>query len=394
MIHNLKTPTGFFPKTPALAPPAHSDPECVQGQLLGTTTFSMGTLHVQKGTTLALSLHDLQWQTQPFQNQRAEMFRGDLELQACRATRRWCKVLNKNASGAWSAAHDWAKRGTRKWKTRIRMMKSSHYGRIMKPSRSKISVALTSAPRHPCASPPVNWPTIVRETLKGVGQSCRVLGPVTWETMQQRCHDLSHSHVVPRGIHDGLVGIRREVVTTKSNTLEQNLPRTLQVGNAGNGVPQFLPALQSFLAHLLHECVLHTPSPNSSTPGGQTPFWFHTRVLPACKRIPRGESSSPRVLYPERVVWLRHNERVVQECHMAPRNTWSYAPMTTRWQWSWHHVCLLESFEHHSWDCCSREILGDTRQHLQQLDIVETHLKHFVGAPSKACSGSSGRTPK
>ena len=69
--------------------------------------------------------------------------------------------------------------------------------------------------------------------------------------------------------------------------------------------------------------------------------------------------------------------------HMVPRNTWSYAPMTTRWQWSWRHVCLLESFEHHSWDCCSREILGGTHQHLQQLDIVETHLKHFVGAPSK-----------
>ena len=43
------------------------------------------------------------------------------------------------------------------------------------------------------------------------------------------------------------------------------------------------------------------------------------------------------------------------------------------------HVCLLESFEHHSWDC-SREILGGTRQHLQQLNIVETHLKQFVGA--------------
>ena len=44
-------------------------------------------------------------------------------------------------------------------------------------------------------------------------------------------------------------------MTTGSSTLKQNLPRALQVKNAGNGVPQFLLALQSFLAHLLHECV-------------------------------------------------------------------------------------------------------------------------------------------
>ena len=41
---------------------------------------SVATLHVQSCTTLATGLHDL-LQTQPFQNQRAEVFQGNLELQ-------------------------------------------------------------------------------------------------------------------------------------------------------------------------------------------------------------------------------------------------------------------------------------------------------------------------
>ena len=60
-------------------------------------------------------------------------------------------------------------------------------------------------------------------------------------------------------------------MTAGSSTLEQNLPRALQVGNAGNGVPQFLLALQSFLAHLLHENVGSQRCPRFSLPVGSTP---------------------------------------------------------------------------------------------------------------------------
>ena len=47
---------------------------------------SMATLHVQNCATLAMGHHDLQWQTQHFQNERAEVFWGNLELQPCRSS--------------------------------------------------------------------------------------------------------------------------------------------------------------------------------------------------------------------------------------------------------------------------------------------------------------------
>ena len=57
---------------------------------------------------LALSLHDLQWQTQPLQNQRAEVFRGNLELQACRSSvqhsagaRSWVRTQVGLVCSAW-----------------------------------------------------------------------------------------------------------------------------------------------------------------------------------------------------------------------------------------------------------------------------------------------------
>ena len=47
---------------------------------------------------------------------------------------------------------------------------------------------------------------------------------------------------------------------------------------------------------------LHTSGPSSSTPGEQTPCWFHTRVMPACRWIPAlVESLSSSVSYPVRV---------------------------------------------------------------------------------------------
>ena len=73
---------------------------------------SMATLHVQNCTTLAMGLHDLQWQTQPFKNQRAEVFRATLNSRPVGAPCNTALVQGPEweRHWAWSAAHDWALR--------------------------------------------------------------------------------------------------------------------------------------------------------------------------------------------------------------------------------------------------------------------------------------------
>ena len=86
----------------------------------------MATLHVQKGTTLALSLHDLQWQTQPLQNQRAEMFPVTLNSRPVGAPcntalvqgPEWRTQVGLVCGAMTGQSPRSPESGTRKWKTR------------------------------------------------------------------------------------------------------------------------------------------------------------------------------------------------------------------------------------------------------------------------------------
>ena len=106
------------------------------------------------------------------------------------------------------------------------------------------------------------------------------------------------------------------------------------VGNVGNGIPQFLLALQSFLAHLLHD--FH--SPVGSTPQAQAPpLRVGTRLLGSTPVFcPHANGSVPALVVSSspRVLWNRP-----AKCGVIPARTWlsrtggGHAPLVRRATW-------------------------------------------------------------